>query len=289
MESLLNKFLNVQPIATPADPINIPKMVCQAALKANIINQLMPANLKNTSSEALVCAVSGLPIGLNEPMAFNTNRTNVGTSFHDEPDLAARHSQYVSEWGLNMFRGEFLKGAGNAVITEDGFFKFSTAKDIAYWLLYPPTKPFLMVKKTIMNPQHVIWKAPINLSNQIFFIQQGSGILKVNRKNVFKTLDLISNTKNYRGKLDDDSAPKKGKKDKEILYNHPFFSLDSFSKDAMNFAVDHPSLNETGLQMLKNFGYLSIGDLYMVGVALSAQRKPEDWAEVVNRSEPVSF
>lgn len=289
MPTLTELFLNKPPIPVPAERINAPKLICEAALKSNIIDQLMPGPLKNETSENIVCALSGWPILPNEPMGINANRTNVGSTFHDEPDLVDRTSNVVNEWSLNLLRGEFLKAPGNAVITEEGFFKFSTARDIAWWLLNPPTTPFIMAKKTILNPQHVLWKAPVNLSNQIFFMQQGNNLLKINRANVFKTLDILSSTQNYRGKIEENPEEKKTKKDNDIAPVHPFFSLDSFSKDAMNFAVDHPTLNAIGVKMLQDFGNLSIGDIFMVGIVISAQRRPEDWEEVLNRTTPAQF
>ncbi len=101
-------------------------------------------------------------------------------TFNDNFNLKSRTSDYLcgscAATSLKVFQTKY----GKALVCEDGIFPCAKNDDIAYWLLNPPAGPWYMHLGT-KSRQHITWKTPVNLSQDVFFVQLNSLVLTMRR------------------------------------------------------------------------------------------------------------
>lgn len=123
------------------------------------------------------CAMCGSQIKAGESVADNT----FPSSFNDHRYLASPASKFrcgYCEAVLN--EKKFQVNYSTAVFSKKGAFPISKKTARACVLLNPPQPPFAMSVQ-VSKSQHVVWKAPLNLSNDIYFIQVGELTVKINQ------------------------------------------------------------------------------------------------------------
>lgn len=107
-----------------------------------------------------------------------------GIAFNNQPQLRAPESDYICNHCASL-DNSLLQKYAKSVITSDGFYKFASNLDRAYWLLNPPEAPFLMIYGTQKN-QHLAWYAPVNQSQEVFYVQLGYQVLRIRKSKLLE-------------------------------------------------------------------------------------------------------
>lgn len=137
------------------------------------------------SRESGLCAFCGAAIAQGAlATAFS-----VGPSFMDDLSLAARGSKLVCGCCSVLLSADALKVTGHGAFSEeDGALPFRKWADITAALTHPPKPPFVMVRATANN-QHMAWRAPVNLSRNLFYVRVGLRNLKIRRTMLLQAVE----------------------------------------------------------------------------------------------------
>ncbi len=132
-----------------------------------------------------ICAFCAAPIAAGDlATAFS-----VGPSFMDDLSLAGRGSKMTCGCCSVLLGAEALKTTGyGAFSEEDGALPFRKWADITAALTHPPRPPFVMVRATANN-QHMAWRAPVNLSRDLFYVRVGLRNLKIRRPMLLEAVE----------------------------------------------------------------------------------------------------
>lgn len=160
---------------------------------------LKPAGHIWEGEESLHCALEGRPLHSGERVA----RFRPGQNFMDDAALATR-SPVVSGWVSPLLGRNTMSKVQRAVITGEGVFPVSQKRHRAYFLMHPPEPPFAWVISDAMM-QHLIWKAPLNWSNQQYRVQLGNRALLI-RQALVEEAVRRANQSDVRPWLDTDWA-----------------------------------------------------------------------------------
>ena len=133
-----------------------------------------------------VCALSGVevPAGTENLVPWKPK-----DSFRDQFFMADRRSRYVTQETSAILTRPFMQRYANSVISTDGWFKFASTNDVAWHLLNPPTPPFVMIFG-VTQMQHLLWRAPLSLSRELFFVRLGPRLIRVRHSRVLAALNL---------------------------------------------------------------------------------------------------
>ncbi|MGF6440143.1 type IV CRISPR-associated protein Csf1 [Paraburkholderia youngii] len=136
------------------------------------------------AAHAGICAMCGYPYQAGDPvLAFRPE-----SSFTDYGALRGQGNKAIDGWCAATWTREFTQTHGKAVVSRQGVFKAASNNDIAWWLLNPPEGPWLFVQMD-QQVQHLFWRAPVNYSRDVFFIQYGEARLTVRRENLARGAD----------------------------------------------------------------------------------------------------
>lgn len=106
---------------------------------------------------------------------------SAGDSFTDFGALRAKHSKTVCGSCLATWSADFTQRYSKAVICAQGVFPAASNDHIAWWLLNPPSGAWVMVQSD-QKRQHVLWRAPVNTSTEVFVVRFGEIQLTIRRK-----------------------------------------------------------------------------------------------------------
>lgn len=154
---------------------------------------IQAANLSPASGipieEPSVCACCGKPLNPdNEYIQWD-----IPPSFLDIPMLK-KNTGHLCPACSTVLQSDFTMKMklSKTVITNDGVYAATSNNDRAYWLLHPPQPPFLFIASSAKK-QHLVWKSPVNLDRDRYFIQFGNKQFFIRRKTLEKA--RLSNEK----------------------------------------------------------------------------------------------
>lgn len=181
------------------------------------------------AQEELVCALSGAIIRTGE--AFTKVKPNAG-SFTDWQYLSSDpESGYltVSEDAAKLFTGEFLKyqaSISGACYSQDEAIMLTTDAARMDFLMNPPKPPFVAYIATTLG-QHVAWKAPVTLDQDLIRIGYAKMTLTIRRPVFLEALqlcqDIVQSFNDYSKELLINAPKSEQKKRKDIV--SPFVVL----------------------------------------------------------------
>lgn len=215
---------------------------------------------------ASVCAMCGLQINegdLQAPLPY-------GQAFTDDLSLAARGSNCVCGYCATLSTLEGLRGAGFGVFSGGGVKPFRKWQDIAHALLNPPEPPFVITYSTA-NSQHMGWRAPVNLSRDMFMVRMGLRDLLIRRHVLHAAVEASALLGNLPG-----VRPKTTIATRKTLLN-PFLNMSPDLKEPSHGRL-HPGLflgdalkewtakHEEALQLLRS---LSLGESWALRFVLT--------------------
>lgn len=114
--------------------------------------------------------------------------SNLSDSFTNWADLAAPASHVICGYCASSSQDPWTQAWMHAVITEKGVYKFASNNDIAYWLLNPPSTPFIMMKGD-QQKQHLVWRTPVNYSREIYQVRIGEKMVTIRLKHLLSARD----------------------------------------------------------------------------------------------------
>lgn len=170
------------------------------------------------------CACCGQGIEPGEP----STPTGFGPSFNDGASLAARSGVLCGSCPP-FLTGPGLRATQKVVITRDG--AFPLAKDVhrAWFFLTPPEPPYVALVSDSML-QHLIWRTPLTLSNDLQIVRLGPKLLRIRRRVLIEALDwareAIEAIAPSRPEAAEAKTVRTKSKPAKPPARHPFVSLD---------------------------------------------------------------
>lgn len=145
---------------------------------------LAAANLEPTGSELVpadtFCTMCAAPIAAGE-RANKVVRATFGDAFNNKLDLRAMSGTHVCGACQTLWSKDWLQKYSKSYACADGVFKLASNEDQAAFLLNPPEPPFVAILST-RQQQHMIWRTPVSMSRELFFVRLDGDILQIRRK-----------------------------------------------------------------------------------------------------------
>lgn len=172
-------------------------------------------------------------------------------SFTEYADLQNPTGTHICGACKAVWRKEFMQSYTKNIVSKDGLFPFFSNNDVAYWLKNPPAPPFMMFIST-QQLGHVIWKVPVSLSRDVFFVRYDDKVFAIRHARLMEGLEaanLIDAALKAKASLQAGQDTKKKKKEK-LYFESPFVldrnlerSSHGFLKDAVvEMAQDDPAV-----------------------------------------------
>lgn len=230
------------------------ELVCKAA-------KLTPKGLARApvGGRCAMCGashVAGEEIVPFEPLA----------TFTDWQALRAPQSRVICRWCHGVWTRDFTQTHLKSIVCADGVFPAASNDHLAYWLLNPPDGPWVFLQGD-QKVQHVVWRAPVNLSREVYQIRAGESILTVRRESLqagaMAAKELADKATELRG-------AKRG-----APYKSPFVSLsrdrDSPSQGALRpELLRHASSDPLTAKNIATIHSLTAGELWALTSVLYA-------------------
>lgn len=175
------------------------------------------------AENACVCGFCGLALEPGQLVAT----MRYGAKFTDHSSLAAPSSKIMCGWCAVLMSPESIRETGYGAFGADGTKPFRKWADIAHILMDPPEPPFVLVRATANN-QHMAWRAPVNLSKDLYFVRVGLRDLRIRRPmlpRIIEACRFIAISAEIR------QGPKS--------HPHPFVMIDEDLKDGSHGGI-HP-------------------------------------------------
>lgn len=156
-------------------------------------------------------------------------------SFTDYTALAFPQATHICGACKALWRREFMQTYSKVVVSEEGMHMFASNDNQAYWLLEPPKPPFMML---ISDQQlmHIVWKTPVSLSRDFYFVRLGEKTFSIRRnllKDAREAAFLLSDAINKNTK------EKAGKKGQEAKFRSPFDRLDRNLENGLHGMISY--------------------------------------------------
>lgn len=110
------------------------------------------------------------------------------SSFTDYGSMKRPGSKFLCGWCAGAWHVDFTQKALKTVMCSEGIFQAASNADIAYWLINPPKGNWVWVMGD-QKRQHIVWRAVVNTSQEIFQIRQGENNMTVRSKQLFVAVD----------------------------------------------------------------------------------------------------
>lgn len=108
-------------------------------------------------------------------------------SFTDYGLLCRAASKWICGWCAGVWNADFTQKALKTVMCDEGVFPAASNAHIAYWLLNPPSGRWIWVMGD-QKRQHIVWRAPVNSSAEVFQIRYGELTLTVRKAHLIAAL-----------------------------------------------------------------------------------------------------
>ncbi|CAJ4330419.1 CRISPR type AFERR-associated protein Csf1 [Burkholderia pseudomallei] len=161
------------------------------------------------------CAVCGVPIVAGEWV----DEFSPPDSFSNWPSLAyPRNSYRCSHCTTVMTRDEFLQKASTAIFTAEGAFPIMRKEHRAWAFLHSHRSPFVVAIQNARS-QHTVWRAPVSMPGELFFVRVGDQVLRIRRPTLAAARDLAVRLHEVEQRL---SPPVRGRPSDGV--SNPFVS-----------------------------------------------------------------
>lgn len=121
------------------------------------------------------------------------------SSFTDYGSMKSPGSKFLCGWCAGAWNVDFTQKALKTVMCSEGVFPAASNADIAYWLMHPPEGDWIWVMGD-QKRQHIVWRATVNTSQEIFQIRQGENNMTIRREHLLaavksaRTLAVVAST-----------------------------------------------------------------------------------------------
>lgn len=110
------------------------------------------------------------------------------SSFTDYGSMKRPGSKFLCGWCAGAWHVDFTQKALKTVMCAEGVFPAASNADIAYWLSNPPQGNWIWVMGD-QKRQHIVWRATVNSSQEIFQIRQGENNMTIRRGHLLNAVD----------------------------------------------------------------------------------------------------
>lgn len=199
------------------------------------------------------CAYCGLSIQVGDLVT----KFFAGAQFTDDLSLACRGSDMTCGHCAVLMSSEALRETAYGAFHSGGVSLFRKWKDIAAALTEPPAAPFVMTFATANN-QHMAWRAPVNLSRDLFYVRVGLRDLKIRRP---RLLAAVKTAERMGLQVERTSSPK--------TLAHPFVGLSPDLKDVSAGLLVPKVWTQCAPEDIQEMLSLTVGELWALRFLLS--------------------
>lgn len=132
------------------------------------------------------CVQCGRPIQENEAVSKWSPRDG----FTDQPLLAKKDGQYLCLPCRGVNTPELLLYGGRTAAYSGQLYTVNRLKQISWLLHNPPAPPFTIAYRT-RKQEHILWRTPVNLNQEVVRVAFGQDIVTVRRAKVMAALKAI--------------------------------------------------------------------------------------------------
>ena len=109
-------------------------------------------------------------------------------SFTDYGSMKKPCSKFLCGWCAGTWTVDFTQKALKTVMCSDGVFAAASNADIAYWLTNPPKGEWIWVMGD-QKRKHIVWRATVNTSQELFQIRHGENNMTIRRDHLMKAVE----------------------------------------------------------------------------------------------------
>ncbi|MCM3609532.1 hypothetical protein M4D49_29080 [Cupriavidus pauculus] len=198
-------------------------------------------------------------------------------SFTDWTALRAPASQFICKWCDAVWDRDFTQTYLKTIVCEAGVFPAASNDHLAYWIMNPPEGRWLFLQGD-QKIQHVVWRAPVNRSREVFQVRAGESVLTIRSRQLHAGLAAV---KGLAAKATELRGVKRG-----APFKSPFISLsrdlDSPSQGVLRRELyAHAAEDPLTAQNIAIVGALTGGELWALTSILYAKNP--------HRPEPLSI
>lgn len=146
---------------------------------------LAPATVSVTTEDSH-CAMCAAELPLGTPANPVTKKT-FDDAFNNKLDLRARSGKYVCGHCEVLWSKDWLQKYSKTYACDAGVFKLASNEHLAGFFLAPPEPPFCAIFST-KQQQHLIWRTPVSLSRDYFFVRVDDEVLTIRRPHLMEGL-----------------------------------------------------------------------------------------------------
>jgi len=154
------------PLPAVHSPISPSRLFIEAA-------GLKPAGSLGASG-AGVCAMCGSAHKAGDIVA----KFKPDDGFTDYVALRGKGSNLICGYCDAAWCKNVLMNYAKCVVCTEGVFPAASNPHLAWWLLNPPKGPWTFFQSN-QKQQHLVWRAPVNYSDELFFVRYGELVLSV--------------------------------------------------------------------------------------------------------------
>ena len=151
---------------------------------------IKPLGIPWGGSEPITCALEGLPIAPGEKVAPWRPGPNFMDDVTDTVTRAGGDSAVISGYVAALMQKTVMLKSQRMVFTPEGAYPLNTDAARAWFFLTPPEPPFVAVIADAML-QHLIWRTPVTLSQDLIVFRHGQSLKTVYRPRLERVLAAL--------------------------------------------------------------------------------------------------
>ena len=243
---------------------------------------LTPSQTELTSAqEDTFCTRCGQPVVKDDPVKefpYHNDR-----SFMDAHDLGYRADYRVScQWCVLACTKKVMSKCSGTLFTEEGAYPLKTDDNRAWFFLTPPKPPYLVTIANTRNTQHLVWRTPMTLDNEMISVRFGPNLYTIRHSVLIRQIDLCLEAADIITAYYRDNPGRAKTKIKAIP--HPFVSLDRNCSDSAHGMLrpivgDIKKKNKRMLSIIQELQRANQGELWALATLVKTNRpepiKPE--------------
>ncbi|WP_234305498.1 type IV CRISPR-associated protein Csf1 [Diaphorobacter sp. J5-51] len=137
------------------------------------------------------CAMCAAQLKAGDPVNA-IGKDTFGESFNNKLDIHEAGDVLCGDCAA-LWQRDFLMKYSKTYATPSGVFKLASNEDIQAFILTPPRPPFVAVYNT-RQQQHMIWRTPLCLSNEVLIVRLDDEILHIDRDKVLRAVSAWQRT-----------------------------------------------------------------------------------------------
>ena len=231
------------------------------------------------AQEDTFCTRCGQPVTKGDPVKefpYHNDR-----SFMDAHDLGYRADYRVScQWCVLACTKKVMSKCSGTLFTAEGAYPLKTDDNRAWFFLTPPKPPYLVTVANTRNTQHLVWRTPVTLDNEMISVRFGPNLYTIRHSQLMRQIDLCREAADII--TDYQRAKEGGGKVKAIP--HPFVCLDRNCSDPAHGMLwpniyEITAKNEKLRSIVQELQRATLGELWALATLVKTNRpnpaKPE--------------